>query len=122
MSMRSSMETRLEAGEAIEVSEIVSRLDELENRFDDRGFVYIAVNGWLISSLDGDHEARELMFLRAVHEILGTIDDGRVILASDAVSEAGTFIGRLNGRYVPDGYLYSVTAPEADRAVGRRRP
>lgn len=104
------MTDRIQSGVPVEVADIEARLDELETRFDERGFSYIAVNGWLIPSLDGNPDARELMALRDIHEQIGNASCTAVAFALRQDDEAGEPVCELNGRYFLDGYLYAATA------------
>ena len=106
-----SVVERLKAGEEVDIAEIEARVNELEIQFDDRGFVYIAVNDWLISSLEGDPVARELMFLRSVHDGMDGLSVGKVIVAEE--SDIGTFVSRPKGRYAPEGCIYLIPCPSA---------
>lgn len=112
-----SITERLKAGEEVEVDEIVARFDELEAKFDDQGFLYIAVNDWLLSSLESVQEARELMFLRAIRERLDEFPGGTVVLSDKENDNAGELVCSLGGRYMPDGYLYSVPSRDVEAAA-----
>lgn len=118
MTSAPSVIDRLQFGDEIAVTEIMGRLDELESHFDDWGFSYIAINGWLIPSLDSNPEARELMALRGVRDHLGELSTEKVVFTSRENDDAGEFLCEMRGRYVPDGYLYSVPSAEAALSPG----
>ena len=104
---------RLRDGEAVELADLRAEMDELELKFDDLGFSYIAVNGWLISSLEGDAKARDLMFLRSLFDRIGHEAEGRVTFTLRREDEGETLC-EIDFRYAPStGYLNSV--PSAER-------
>lgn len=116
MSVELNVAERLAAGQEVEIAEIEARINELDAQFEERGFVYIAVNGWLVPALDGDRDARELMCLEAVAAKLDGHSEGRVVVESRDEPEGATYVCRLNERYAPDGHLYVL--PECKAAPG----
>jgi len=105
---------RIQSGEPVEIAEIEGRIDELEADFEDRGFLYTEINGWLIPSLESDPDARELIALKNIHQHLEDAPCKAVTFEIRQNEDAGDPVCELNERYFLNGYFYAV--PERDFA------